>query len=71
MVAVILSEKNQGIPSSGIQFCFWGALVIHASIKLRTLILLSKDQVCNYLVYKASKSTRLFICNLFSWKCAF
>ena len=45
MIAVIISEKNQGIPSSGIQFCFWGALVIYAGIKLRTLILLSKDQV--------------------------
>ena len=46
MIAVIISEKNQGIPSSGIQFCFWGALVIYATIKLRSLILLSKDQVC-------------------------
>ena len=46
MIAVIISEKNQGIPSSGIQFCFWGALVIYAGIKLRSLILLSKDQVC-------------------------
>ena len=34
MIVVILSEKNQGIPSSGIKFCFWGALVIYASIKL-------------------------------------
>ena len=48
MIAVIISEKNQGIPSSGIQFCFWGALVIYASIKLRTLILISRDQVCMY-----------------------
>ena len=46
MIAVIISEKNKGIPSSGIQFCFWGALVIYAGIKLRSLILLSKDQVC-------------------------
>ena len=50
MIALILSEKNQGIPSSGIQFCFWGALVIYASIKLRTLILLRKDQVCIYVL---------------------
>ena len=41
----IISEKKQGIPSSGIQFSFWGALLIYAGIKLRTLILLSKDQV--------------------------
>ena len=46
MIVVILSEKNQGIPSSGIQFCFWGALVIYAGIKLRSLILISRDQVC-------------------------
>ena len=46
MIAVIIIEKNQGVPSSGIQFCFWGALVIYAGIKLRSLILLSKDQVC-------------------------
>ena len=46
MIAVIISEKNQGIPSSGIQFCFWGALVIYAGIKLRSLILISRDQVC-------------------------
>ena len=46
MIAVIISEKNQGIPSSGVQFCFWGALVIYAGIKLRSLILISKDQVC-------------------------
>ena len=45
MIAVIISEKRQGIPSSGIQFCFWGTLFIYAGIKLRTLILLSKDQV--------------------------
>ena len=45
MIVVILNEKNQGIPSSGIQFCFWGALVIYAGIKLRTLILISKDKV--------------------------
>ena len=45
MIAVIISEKNQGIPSSGIQFYFWGALLIYAGIKLRTLILLSRDQV--------------------------
>ena len=51
MIALILSEKNQGIPFSGIQFCFWGALVIYAGIKLRTLILLRKDQVCVYVVY--------------------
>ena len=30
MIVVILSDKNQGIPSSGIKFCFWGALVIYA-----------------------------------------
>ena len=48
MIAVIISEKNQGIPSSGIQFCFWGALVIYAGIKLRTLILLSKDRVNSF-----------------------
>ena len=46
MIAVIIDEKRQGIPSSGIQFCFWGALAIYAGIKLRTLILLSEDQVC-------------------------
>ena len=45
MIAVITSEIRQGIPSSGIQFCFWGALVVYASIKLRSLILLSRDQV--------------------------
>ena len=45
MIAVILSEKNQGIQSSEIQFCFWGALVIYAGIKLRSLILISRDQV--------------------------
>ena len=56
MIALILSEKDQGIPSSGIQFSFWGALIIYAGIKLRTLILLSKDQVCSYLcVYKICK----------------
>ena len=49
MIAVILSEKNQGIQSSGIQFCFWGALVIYAGIKLRSLILISRDQVCTKL----------------------
>ena len=48
MIAVIINEKNQGIPSSGIQFCFWGTLVIYAGIKLRTLILLIKDQVCSF-----------------------
>ena len=46
MIVVILSEKNQGIPSSGIQFSFWGALIIYAGIKLRSLILISKDEVC-------------------------
>ena len=45
MIAVITSEIRQGIPSSGIQFCFWGALVVYASIKLRSLILISQDQV--------------------------
>ena len=45
MIAVITSEIRQGIPSSGIQFCFWGALVVYASIKLRGLILVSRDQV--------------------------
>lgn len=50
MMMLILSEKDQGIPSSGIQFCYWGALVIYASIKLRTLILLSQDQVYSMLV---------------------
>ena len=45
MIAVIRSEICQGIPSSGIQFCFWGALVVYASIKLRSLILITKDQV--------------------------
>jgi len=45
MIAVITSEIRQGIPSSGIQFCFWGALVVYASIKLRSLILISRDQV--------------------------
>ena len=45
MILVIISEKNQGIPSSGIQFSFWGALLVYAGIKLHTLILLSKDQV--------------------------
>ncbi|XP_065898603.1 multidrug resistance-associated protein 1-like isoform X2 [Dysidea avara] len=44
MIAVITSEIRQGIPSSGIQFCFWGALVVYASIKLRSLILVSQDQ---------------------------
>ena len=48
MIVVIINEKNQGIPSSGIQFCFWGALVIYASIKLRTLILIRKDRVCSH-----------------------
>ena len=47
MIAVIIDEKRQGIPSSGIQF-FWGALLIYAGIKLRTLILLSKDQVITH-----------------------
>ena len=46
MIAVIISEKRQGIPSSGIQFCFWGALIIYSGIKLRSLILISEDQVC-------------------------
>ena len=45
MIVVIINEKNRGLSSSGIQFYFWGALVVYASIKLRTLILLSKDQV--------------------------
>ena len=48
MIVMILREKNQGIPSSGIKFCFWGALVIYASIKLHTLIFLSRDQMCIY-----------------------
>ena len=53
MIAVITSEIRQGIPSSGIQFCFWGALVVYASIKLRSLILISRDQVVifNYNLY--------------------
>ena len=45
MIAVITSEIRQGIPSSGIQFCFWGALVVYASVKLRSLILINRDQV--------------------------
>ena len=50
MMVVIKSEKNQGIPSSGIQFYFWGALLVYAGIKLRTLILLSKDQVIDFML---------------------
>ena len=61
MIAVIISEKNQGIPSSGIQFCFWGALVIYASIKLRTLILISRDQVCMY-VYAYMYVYNMYVC---------
>ena len=58
MIAVILSEKNQGIPSSGIQFCFWGALVIYAGIKLRTLILISRDEVQRSLYHYSTKLSR-------------
>ena len=67
MIVVIINEKNQGIPSSGIQFCFWGALVIYASIKLRTLILLSRDQVHELNTY--TTHTRACVCVRVHTKC--
>ena len=48
MIVLIINEKNRGLTSSGVQFFFWGALVVYASIKLRTLILLSKDHVSTF-----------------------
>ena len=69
MIAVILKEKNQDIPSSGIQFCFWGALVIYAAIKLRSLILISRDQVCMYVRTYASIYRRMrYFVNIFSFQ---
>ena len=48
MIVLIINEKNHGLTSSGVQFFFWGVLVVYASIKLRTLILLSKDHVSTF-----------------------
>lgn len=53
-------HRKRGTRSSGILITFWISLVIYGSIKLRTLILISEDQVscnssCDIILYTDSE----------------
>ena len=46
IVALVLwQERRDGVRSSGLLFIFWLALVLYGALKLRSVILLSEDEV--------------------------
>ena len=68
---VMYRDRVFGQRSSGLLFCFWLGMVVYGSIKLRTLLLLSIDNV-RYLNSKVKrlKAKIFYLCRVVYKMCS-
>ena len=46
MIVLMTTYRMSGVRSSGVPFIFWLVMSLYGAVKLRTLVLLSEDNVC-------------------------
>ena len=51
MIVLMTTYRMSGVRSSGVPFIFWLVMSLYGAVKLRTLVLLSEDNVCRVSVY--------------------